>query len=235
LQSAKKHSAKKNNKKQVSTKIVLTSQSKEEETQSYFEKVSKAFRHLSVLICWYIFCFLLGFVVRLLIDASRNPYMKMMLDFFGIPDVSDADIVYKSVSSPFQEARDYFKDSLFSQSGGDLDEEETEYFKKLFGDGKQWFGNLIEYVTSKIDFDVDKHYTTLGYLRACKLTKQLQLIFDILVSLEILENFSIKIKGYEIFTPSKLGKKIKPFDLFDACFEFCSSFVKACWAFPKKG
>jgi hypothetical protein len=238
----KKHSVKNNNtKKQVSNRKCLDSQSGEEEQpkRNYLNEFIifylQLFKCLFIFLFWYALSFLFSIIVRICIEAVKSPKMKKLMEDLGIPDLANPNTTYGYVYSPWKEAKDFLFGSMSSQSGDDLDEEDTEYFKEVFGKGKKWLGELFEFIISKIDIDVDKHYTTLGYLRACKLIKQLNLIFDILVSLEILENFSIEIKGYKIFTPSKLGKKTKPFDLLDACYEFCSLFVKTCWAFPEKG
>jgi len=167
-----KHSANKNNKKQVSSKILYTSQAGEVE------------------------------------DERRNY---------------------------FKECKEIFVSFMSSRLGNNLNGEENEFFKEFFSNSKQYITDVFDFVLSKIDFDFDKHYTIFGYVRACKLTKQLFLIFDILVSLEILENFSINIKGITLFVPSKLGRKTKPFDLLDACYEFYSLFVRASKSFPEKG
>lgn len=166
-----KHSAKKNNKKQSSSKILFKSQSGEDE------------------------------------NIDKN---------FG-------EFVFSRVQS------------LFNASNDKFNAMDKERIREYLNNSKDWMNTSFDTLISKINFDFEKHYTVFGYLRACKLTKQLMLIFDMLVSLEVLENFTIKIKGVTFFTPSKLGRKTKPFDLLDACYEFYLLFIKACLAFPEKG
>jgi hypothetical protein len=237
----KKHSAKNNNKKQISNRKCLDSQSgegdvhKRDYLNEFVTFYAKLFKCFGLCLFWFTASLAFNLMVRFMVAAVKNPKLKRWADDLGIPDLANPKTTYGYVYSPFKEAKDYFNNFMSSQSGENLDEEDSEKFKEFFGKSKKWLVEIYEFITSKIDFDFDKHYTTLGYLRACKLIKQLILIFDILVSLEILENFSIEIKGHKIFTPSKLGKKTKPFDLLDACYEFCSLFVKACRAFPEKG
>lgn len=237
----KKHFAKNNNKKQISNRKCLDSQSGEEDVpkRDYLNEFvtfyAKLFKCFGLCLFWFTASLAFNLMVRFMVAAAKSPKLKRWADDLGIPDLANPKTTYGYVYSPFKEAKDYFNNFMSSQSGENLDEEDSEKFKEFFGKSKKWLVEIYKFVTSKIDFDFDKHYTTLGYLRACKLIKQLILIFDILVSLEILENFSIEIKGHKIFTPSKLGKKTKPFDLLDACYEFCSLFVKACRAFPEKG
>lgn len=237
----KKHSAKNNNKKQISNRKCLDSQSgegdvpKRDYLNEFVTFYAKLFKCFGLCLFWFTASLAFNLMVRFMVAAVKNPKLKRWADDLGIPDLANPKTTYGYVYSPFKEAKDYFNNFMSSQSGENLDEEDSEKFKEFFGKSKKWLVETYKFITSKIDFDFDKHYTTLGYLRACKLIKQLILIFDILVSLEILENFSIEIKGHKIFTPSKLGKKTKPFDLLDACYEFCSLFVKACRAFPEKG
>ena len=118
--------------------------------------------------------------------------------------------------------------------------EEEEFYndvKNFLGNAKTFTADAWQKAKPLIsnNFSFEKYYTIFGYIKACKLTCLFCDIFDILISLEMMENFVIKIEGWDIYVPRKRKGKTKITDLFEASYLFAKAVKKAYSEFPTRG